>query len=134
MNKRGLFLLLPLAMFFASPPTLEAPQTKEASKEHKLVVKKVQNQWKVILEGDTVTTPRAKRGERVTWTAESTDVYFQFMDIRLFGDYTRRLKEGQKLTLVVSANATIGENRYAAFCYADKQYATGDSPPRIIIE
>ncbi len=130
-----LALTVPMFLLFVLP--FQTPeQTKQSpAKEHKLLVKKIKNQWKVVLESDTNSTQvRGKRGDKIVWTAEGTDAYFQFMDTKLFGDYTRHLKSGQKLILVIGANAKTGINEYAVFCYTDKQYATGDSPPKIIIE
>ncbi len=104
-------------------------------KEHKLSIQKVKNKWKVVDEMDTTKTMvKAKRGERIVWIAKGSDVYFQFMDQKLFGDYTRSLKNGQRLVLTIGSQAKGGPNRYAVFCMADKAFATGESPPVIIIE
>jgi len=126
---------VPILLFFVFPSQNQEQTKTSPAKEHKLLVKKIKNQWKVVLESDTASTEvKAKRGDKIVWTAQGTDAYFQFMDTKLFGDYTRHLKSGQKLVLVIGGNAKAGINEYAVFCYTDKQYATGDSPPKIIIE
>jgi hypothetical protein len=103
--------------------------------EHHLSITKVHNKWKVVDSVDTSRTAvSAKRGERIVWEADGSDVYFQFMDDKLFGDYTRSLKANQRLVMVVGNGARSGEHPYAVFCVADNEYATGDSPPKIIIE
>jgi hypothetical protein len=104
-------------------------------KEHELSVRKVKNKWKVVDSQDsTKTKVIAKKNEKIVWTAEGSEVYFQFLDEKLFGDYTKKLKAGQKLKLTIGNKAKSGPNRYAVFCLADSTFATGDSPPEIIIE
>lgn len=106
-----------------------------ASAQHELLVKKVRNEWKVVSSQDeTKTQIRAKRGDRISIQAEGSDIYFQFMDSKLFGDYTRVLKKGQQVVLNISRLAKVGSHRYAAFCLEDKVFATGESPPVIIVE
>jgi len=101
-------------------------------RSHSISITKVGTQWKVVsATGDTV---KAKPGELIVWTAVGTDAYFQFMDDKIFGNYTRMVKAGQKLTLPVGAAARKGVHAYAVFCLTDKQFARGDSPPIIIIE
>ena len=101
---------------------------------HALSIMKVNNVWKVVdAEDSTKTLVIAKRGEKVIWTARGSDVYFQFMDKKLFGWNTKTLKDGRQLVLPVGRLARSGPNPYAVFCLADKQFATGDSAPVIII-
>ncbi|MBM4169975.1 MAG: hypothetical protein FJ215_12595 [Ignavibacteria bacterium] len=101
---------------------------------HELEIKKINNRWKVVIQGTTTTTVKAKRGERIVWTAKGTDAYFQFIDTTLFGGFTKSVKAGQKLNLPIGKFAKLGTNVYSVFCYAEKEYAEGDSPPKIIIE
>ncbi len=137
-NTRGLSVIVVLSLAasiyfvgFAMQLWSQAP----AAAEVHLVVKKINNQWRVVDATDnTRTRVTAKRGEKVVWTAEGSDMYFQFIDQKLFGDYTRTLKAGQKLMLVVGNQAHSGENAYAVFCTATNEYARGDSPPKIIVE
>jgi plastocyanin len=126
----AIVVALVLTIAIIAAPFVAAKQNQP--KEYSLSVKKVENQWKVVsATGDTV---KAKPGDRVTWTAVGTDAYFQFMDDKLFGGFTRMVKAGQKLTLPVGAGARKGINPYAVFCVAGSQFARGDSPPIIIIE
>ena len=105
------------------------------AKEHKLKILKVNNKWKVVHEEDiTKVKIKAKRGEKIVWTASGSDMYFQFMDEKLFGNYTRTLKDGQKLVLPIGSEAKLGSHPYAVFCLTDKAFATGESPPTIIVE
>ena len=108
---------------------------QSSPKTHYLTIKKIKNEWKVVdSEDSTKIRVTAKRGEKIVWTAEGSDVYFQFMDENLFGRFKHELKDGKKLTLPIGQAAKLGPNPYAVFCIADKEYATGNSPPTIIIE
>jgi hypothetical protein len=113
----------------------DAESTMEAQpqvKKHEIRIEKIHNRWKVVsATGDTV---KAKRGELIVWTPVESDMYFQFMDDKLFGGFTHKRKAGQKLSLAVANGARKGVNAYAVFCLADSAFATGDSPPIIIIE
>lgn len=111
----------------------QAPQNNRTN--HQLTVMQVGNKWKVVVNRDTSQTElTVKRGDKITWTAEGTDAYFQFMGTKLFGNYTRTLKEGKKLTLVVGKLAKRGLHHYAVFCLTGKAYAEGGSPPKINVE
>lgn len=102
---------------------------------HELTIMKINNQWKVVHTADkTKTRVKAKRGEKIVWKAQGSDVYFQFMDYKLFDDYTRVLKDGKKISLVIGKKAKADTNRYAVFVAKDMVFATGDSPPEIVIE
>ncbi len=101
-------------------------------KKHDLVIKKIDGEWKVVHAQDHAKkTVKAKKRDKITWKAEGTDVYFQFMDEQLFG---RSKDHGKNLTLTVTDNARRGSHFYAVFCLADCTFATGNSPPEIIIE
>jgi hypothetical protein len=118
-----------------APSELFGVELQGPPAEHNLSIMKVQNQWKVVLAQDTtVTTVRAKKGDKIIWTAKGSDVYFQFMDDKIFGKFTKVLKDGETLMLPVAATAKTGPNPYAVFCIADLEFATGDSPPVIIVE
>lgn len=140
MKKRGLaafssVIVLGLFFLFSGEFSSLWGLVQPPVKEHQLTIKKVRNKWKVIVGQDTLRTRiTAKRGEKITWVAEGTDAYFQFMGNKLFGNYTRTLKDGKKLTLVVGNNARKGIHYYAVFCTADMEYAEGESPPQIGVE
>ncbi|MCB0283229.1 MAG: hypothetical protein H6627_08625 [Calditrichae bacterium] len=100
-----------------------------------IVIKKIDGKWKVFDATDsTITHVKAKKGQKITWTAEGTDVYFQFMDEKLVGKFKHALKDGKKISLNIGPNAKVGENSYAVFCTADMEFAEGNSPPIIIVE
>lgn len=118
-----------------SPYKLFGVELQNPPAQHNLLVTKVQSKWKVVDAQDTTsTTVKAKRGEQIIWTAKGSDVYFQFLDDKIFGDYARSLKDGKKLVLTVGAGAKTGPNPYAVFCISDLEYATGGSPPVIIVD
>jgi len=86
---------------------------------------------------------KVKKKDTIIWTAEGTDVYFQFPDAlfnpegaadSLTEGYTKFLKDGKKLKLKVKDNAAPGTYEYAVFCTADGVFAKGESPPKIVIE
>ncbi len=125
-------VLLLVIGFYLVPNVLDAQPPQNQPREHKLLIKKIKNKWKVVDESDTTRTKiYVKRGEKITWTAEGTDAYFQFMGLKLFGNYTKSLKAGQKLTLVIGNKARLGIHQYAVFCLPDKEFAEGDSPPEL---
>ena len=113
-------------------------------KKYNLVISKVNGEWKVTDATDyTKTKIRVKKKETIIWTANGTDVYLQFPD-KLFNavdpedslknGYTKFLKNGKKVKLKVRDDVLAGTYEYAVFCTADGVFATGDSPPKIIIE
>ncbi len=103
-------------------------------KDHQLTIKKNGDEWKVVSSDDpTKTKVKAKKKEKITWRAEGSDVYFEFMSEGLFGKYKDKLKDGKKLTMSITENAKHGINQYSVFCSADMDFAAGDSPPEIDI-
>ena len=102
-------------------------------KDHVLNIIKIDGEWKVVLADDHKKTKvKAKKNEKITWIAKGTDVYFQFMNWELFKKFKAKTKDSL-LTLKVSADADTGTYKYAVFCLADSQFATGGSPPEIDI-
>jgi hypothetical protein len=113
-------------------------------KKYNLVITKVNNVWKVVDETDyTKTKIKVKKKETIIWKANGTDAYLQFPD-KLFSavdaedslnnGYTKLLKDGKRLKLKVKDDVLSGTYEYAVFCTADGVFASGDSPPRIVIE
>ena len=114
---------------------LFADQTQKPKKEHPFHIKKMKDQWKVVDADDsTNTVVTAKRGEEVSWKPVGSDVVFQFPDSTLFGAYSVAAKAGKKLTLEVLPEAEPGRYVYSIFCLKDSEFATGNSPPVIIID
>ena len=105
-----------------------------APKDHQLSIKKINDEWKVVLTQDSTKKVKAKRKDKITWNVEGTDVYFQFMDEGLFGKFKESGKKNKKVTLEIKDNAAFGIHKYAVFCLQDSTFATGNSPPEIIIE
>lgn len=110
-------------------------QAQDNSKVHYLSIKKIGKEWKVVDAADNKKTEvKAKKGERIAWKPEGTEVFFQFMDDKLFKKYNEKSKSGKELVLKINGNAAKKTYAYAVFCLADSTFATGDSPPKIIVE
>ncbi len=136
MRRFTLFLVPALVLFFigATIPS-DPPETPQGLPTINLTIKKVGNTWKVVDSRTDTTKGRAKRNQKIIFTAVGTDAYLQFDDMKLFGGYTYHLKDGQPSPpMVVKNNAPQGTYTYAAFCYGPKVYAEGDSPPKIIVD
>ncbi len=102
--------------------------------EYTIVVKVINDEWRVVLEDDySKSDVRVRRGDRIRWVVEGSDVSFQFPDDRIFGENTRVVKDGNSLVLAVSARSPKGEFPYTVFVHESMTYARGQSPPRIIV-
>ncbi len=134
---RGLiaFFTIPLLLMLGGAvPLPEGPaEAPQGLPTISLSVKKVGQVWKVVQTGTTNTDVRAKKGQKIIFSAEGTDVYFQFGETGLFGGHTKYLQNGKTLNLVVG-NVANGTYVYAAFCLGPKEYAEGGSPPKIIVD
>lgn len=112
-----------------------AQQVGDSVETHRLTVEKTGKKWKTFDKKKNVEKqPKVKRGDKVVWEADSSDVYFQFMDENLFGVYNAYLKKGESLELTIGKRAKKGKNYYSAFIYDDKAYLEGYSPPQIIVD
>ncbi|WP_133120232.1 hypothetical protein [Rhodohalobacter barkolensis] len=101
---------------------------------HELVVKMVDDEWRVVYKNDeTKSTVLAKKNDRVSWTAEGSDISFQF-DESLFGGSSFELEDGESLMRPLAPGAKVGEYIYAVFVRGAGVFAKGESPPRIIID
>lgn len=105
------------------------------STEHRLEVKLIDNEWRVVLEGDEHQSDiTVRRGDRVRWVVRGSDASFQFLETTLFGDGSRIVRDGRPLVLAIRTEAPDGIYPYAVFIHNDLEYARGQSPPRIIID
>lgn len=130
-----IFLFFGLAFFSFNPVQINAQEVDRSVETHKLTVKKTGNKWKTFDKKKNVEKqPKVKRGDYVVWEADSSDVYFQFMDEKLFGTFNAFLKQGDTLRLEVGKKAKKGKNYYSAFIYNDKAYLEGSSPPQIVVD
>lgn len=108
---------------------------QDTSKIHYLSIKKIGKEWKVVDAADNKKTEvKAKKGERIAWKSEGTEVFFQFMDDRLFKKYNEKSKKGKELVLKINGKAAKKTYTYAVFCLEDSTFATGGSPPKIIVD
>ncbi|MGM0375758.1 MAG: hypothetical protein ACQEQ0_03200 [Bacteroidota bacterium] len=102
--------------------------------EYTLVVKLINDEWRVVFEDDySKSDVTLRRGDRIRWVVEGSDASFQFPDSRIFGDGIKVLRAGNPLVMAVSANSPTGNFPYAVFVHASMSYARGQSPPRIIV-
>jgi hypothetical protein len=102
--------------------------------EHRVVVKIIGDEWRVVLEGDESKSDlKVRRGDRIRWVVEGSDASFAFPDVRIFGLETRDVKDGNPLVMAVSANSPKGTFAYTVFIHESMTYARGQSPPRIIV-
>jgi plastocyanin len=120
----AMVLVISLVAFLVAPHELFTAALQSSVSKHNAAMKKVDKKWKV----DKIT---AKKGDDVMWSASDSDLYFQFMDSTLFGEYTYTLKKPKTLTLKVKGAS--GTYKYAIFRIADSTYVEGNSPPTIII-
>ncbi len=103
--------------------------------EHRVVVKIINDEWRVVLEGNNSKSDvTLRRGDRIRWVVEGSDASFAFPDTRIFGHETREAKAGNPLVMAVSANSPKGTFPYTVFVHESMTYARGQSPPRIIVK
>ncbi|WP_194775615.1 hypothetical protein [Pararhodonellum marinum] len=129
-------LLLGFCLLFSSP----IPKTFEVNEEfhrpvvHRLVVKKINEEWRVVFPDDENQSDIiANKGDRIRWDVEGSAVTLSFPDPKLFGNATFEIKDGRNRTLPVLRTATDGTYEYEVYIQVDGVYARGQSPPRIII-
>ncbi|MFO7846321.1 MAG: hypothetical protein R6V27_07160 [Balneolaceae bacterium] len=112
----------------------QSPSEDNQSVLHELVVKVVDEEWRVVYKNDeTKSTIVAKKNDRVSWTAEGSDILFQF-DESLFGGSDFEVADGDSLMRPLAPGAKVGEYIYAVFVRGAGVFAKGESPPRIIID
>lgn len=75
-----------------------------------------------------------KRGDRVTWKAEQSDLIMFFPDEKLFGKREAKTKCGGKITLKVSEDIRPGRYPYAVYTEKTNDFAEGGSMPVMIIK
>jgi hypothetical protein len=102
--------------------------------EYTLVVKLINDEWRVVFEDDySKSDVTLRRGDRIRWVVEGSDASFQFPDTRIFGEDTKVVQAGNSLVMAVSSNSPRGNFPYTVFIHESMTYARGQSPPRIII-
>lgn len=140
MNKRmitSLFVSIFCILTVFGNPLLSGGEDvgqEQARVEYRLVVKVIDNEWRVVFEDDNSRSDvTLRRGDRIRWTVEGSDVSFQFPDSRIFGEGIKVVKAGTPMVLAISANSPGGTFPYAVFVHQAMTYARGQSPPRIIV-
>lgn len=116
-------LILGLGISFFAPESGAAPPQ---SKNVKAKIEKKDNEKRKIEKLE------CQKGDTVSWEATDGDLYLQFMDKDLFGDYNYVVKKGTTLTLELKSEKK-GTYFYSIFSSAEMDYVEGSSPPRIII-
>lgn len=115
-------------------PSDENVGQEQARVEYRLVVKVINDEWRVVFEDDiSKSDVILRRGDRIRWTVEGSDASFQFPDSRIFGDGIKVVKAGTPMVLAISANSPTGTFPYSVFVHEPMTYARGQSPPRIIV-
>jgi hypothetical protein len=131
-------LIVSCTLLFAGlilPHALSTAPAQDNAHQHRFRIAKLNGLWKVHDPKDTRTRIiRASAGDDVIWNAGGSDLYFQFPDTTLFGANEATVADGDDLTLTVSAGAKPGRYTYSVFCSKENKFATGDSPPIIIIK
>lgn len=114
-------------------------------KKIKYTVKQVEDTWFVVNdENGRPVAIEAKRNDDIEWTAEGSDMVFQFpIEMsKLFtkedgeavgNDFVIKVEDGKKLKLKVKRNAPKGTYVYSVYVIASETYAEGSSPPVMII-
>jgi len=127
----GMIVVLALLL---SGISAEIVQGQSPPVEHELVVKKINDVWRVVHADDELKSDvTVRRGDRIRWTVEGSNASFQFSDDRLFGGGTRTIRDGNPLVLAVRGGAEFGIYTYSVFLHEDQQFAVGNSPPRIFV-
>lgn len=127
-------ILMMLSFFSCGNGTIDE-MNNDRPERHELACMLVDNVWKIVDAQDSSKTELAvSRGDTVVWHApQNREIFFQFMDQELTGEYTQELLPGKSLTLVIGEKAKSGEHKYAVFVYGAKSFAKGESPPRMMI-
>ncbi len=117
------------------PPAFTIGPQQQAPREHRFRIGKLNNLWKVHdPKNPQNRIIRASKGDKVIWAASGSELYFQFPDESVFDSTEATVADGKELALIVSMNAKPGRYTYSGFCAKEKKFATGDSPPTIIIQ
>jgi len=109
--------------------------TDRVAERHELSAVMENGEWKIVdtEDPDNVEIVVAP-GDTVVWNAPpESELYFQFMDDSLTGEFTEVANRGESLRLAIGKEAKEGDNPYAVFVLNDSTYARGESPPRLII-
>ncbi|MGD9898925.1 MAG: hypothetical protein AB7T22_07320 [Calditrichaceae bacterium] len=127
-------LLIIAVLFAVLPESSFMLHAQKPDKEHHLSIIKMKKGWKVVDAADTTkSTIVVDKGDKIIWTAYGSKVYMQFLDQKLVGKYTHVIDSGEEFRVTVGNLAKKGPNPYAVFCLADLEFATGDSPPKIVV-
>lgn len=135
-----LFFAFPIILFLSSGNFVKQSNASSdfmllKSAEYDLIISKTaDNTWSLTNPADSSSSDiTVKPGDTVKWTAEGSDVFFQFSSAKIFGKSNYNLLNGKSLSLVVSSSAPAGTFSYSIFCSADSQFVDPNSPPRIIV-
>jgi len=139
MKQRILVILIAAFMVLGSvigqPPSVSAGSPQQKGTEHRFRVGKLNSKWTVHDHKNPQNRIiKAKRGDKVIWSAVGSGIFLNFPDETLFGTDQASAIDGKEIALTVSPNAKAGTYKYSVFCAKDSVFARGDSPPVIIIE
>lgn len=134
-----IFILFSPLFFFSSqdPQNFSdkiQDEPEQGRVEYRLDVKIIGDEWRVVWEDDdNQSDVTLRRGDRIRWVVDGSDATFTFPDVRIFGQKTREVKDGNPLVMAISANSPKGTFEYTVYIQESMTYARGQSPPRIII-
>ena len=138
MKQRALVPLIAALTIFggvAGPTRISAGSPQQKAAEHRFRVGKLSNKWRVYdSKNPQNRVIMAKRGDIVVWSATGSDIFVNFSDAAIFGTDEASTPDGKDLVLTVASNAKPGRYTYSVFCAKEGKFATGDSPPVIIIQ
>lgn len=127
-------VLVLFSAFFSDVLYAQPPADENQSELHELVVKVIDDEWRVVHKNDeSKSTITVKKNDRVSWTAEGSDISLQF-DESLFGGSSFTIKNGKSKMRPVAPGAKAGEYIYAVFIHSAQVFARGESPPIIIVD
>lgn len=120
--------------FFGYHDSFEYNGLNQGREEYRVSVKLINEEWRVVLsDNESQSDVTLRRGDRIRWRVEGSDVTFSFPETEIFGLKTRTVKRGNRLTLPIMNDSPLGEFPYEVYIHDADTYARGQSPPRIII-
>ena len=137
------------------PPTPDPPRDPANGETYALKIGIGEdNKWKVVNPDGSAGPLYVRKGDRIVWSIEGTDAFFQFPRSDHFFVDKRSSKggvqkdpwlyeigpEGGQISVVIAERACPGAHAYSIFCNVSKKsnvpvtgYAEGGSPPEFII-
>jgi len=98
------------------------------SSMHKVVVKEIDGEWRVVLEGDeSKSDVYANRGDRVIWNVRGSAVTFKFPNACILGFKSAGRSNNVPLDKTILKDSPPGVFEYSVFIKKSGTYARGQS-------